>query len=198
MRCRLALLIITASAIVVCAPGIAAAQTADDLFNDQVLHRIDVYLYSKDWLLLKANYLLNTHYPADLRWQGKAVRNAAVRSHGKFTRSGLKPSLNFDFDHYASGQTFLGLRSLVLKNLREDRSTLRDYLATKMLRRLGVATPRIAFAAVYVNNSYMGLYGLVENVDTVTAQRVFGESAGPLFEYKKVGEWGLTTWVRSG
>ncbi len=194
MRCRLARLVVAAAAIVVCGRGIASAQTADDLFNDQVLHRIDVYIYSKDWALLKANYLLNTHYPADLRWQGKAVRNAAVRSHGQFTRSGVKPSLHFNFDRYASGQTFLGLRSLVLKNLREDRSTLRDYLAMKMLRRLGVPAPRVAFAAVYVNNGYMGLYGLVESIDTVTAQRIFGESTGPLFEYKWVSDWGFHTW----
>jgi spore coat protein CotH len=191
MRCRVARLIVAVAAIVVCGRGIASAQTAADLFNDQVLHRIDVYIYSKDWLLLKANYLQNTHYPADLRWQGKVVRNAAVRSHGNFTRSGIKPSLHFNFDRYASGQTFLGLQSLVLKNLREDPSTLRDFLAMKMLRRLGVAAPRVAFAAVYVNNRSMGLYGLVENVDTVTAQRVFGESAGHLFEYKNVGEWGF-------
>ena len=191
MRCRLARLIVAAAAIVVCGRGIASAQTADDLFNDQVLHRVDVYIYSKDWALLKANYLQNTHYPADLRWQGKAVRNAAVRSHGHVTRSGIKPSLHFNFDRYASGQTFLGLRSLVLKNLREDRSTLRDYLAMKMLRRLGVPAPRVAFAAVYVNTSYLGLYGVVENVDTVTAQRVFGESGGHLYEYKHVGEWGF-------
>jgi hypothetical protein len=189
MRCRLALLIITAAAIVVCGRGIAAAQTADDLFNDQVLHRIDVYIYSKDWLLLKANYGLNTHYPADLRWQGKAVRNASVRSRGRFTRSGTKPSLHFNFDHYASGQTFLGLRSLALKNLGQDPSTLREFLAMKMLRRLGVAAPRVAFAAVYVNNSYMGLYGLVENIDTVAAQRIFGESAGHLFEFSWLNDW---------
>ena len=189
MRCRLALLIITAAAIVVCEPGIAAAQTADDLFNDQVLHRIDVYIYSKDWRLLKANYGLNTHYPADLRWQGKAVRNASVRSRGRFTRSGIKPSLHFNFDHYASGQTFLGLQSLVLKNLGQDPSTLREFLAMKMLRRLGVAAPRVAFASVYVNNSYMGLYGLVENIDTVAAQRIFGESAGHLFEFNWLNDW---------
>lgn len=191
MRRRLALLIIAMSALVVCEPGIAAAQSADDLFNDQVLHRIDVYIYSKDWLLLKANYLQNTHYPADLRWQGKAVRNAAVRSHGDFTRSGVKPSLHFNFDHYASGQTFLGLRSLVLKNLRGDPSAVHEFLGMKMLRRLGVPAPRVAFAAVYVNNGYMGLYGVVENVDTVTAQRIFGESTGHLFEYKALTEWGF-------
>lgn len=191
MRRRLVLLIIITAATVVCGRGIAAAQTADDLFNDQVLHRIDVYIYSKDWLLLKTNYWLNTHYPADLRWQGKAVRNASVRSRGRFTRSGTKPSLQFNFDHYASGQTFLGLRSLALKNLGQDPSTLRDFLAMKMLRRLGVPAPRVAFAAVYVNNSYMGLYGLVESIDTVAAQRLFGESTGPLFEYKWLGDWGF-------
>ena len=161
----------------------AVAQTSDDLFNDQKLQRIDLFVHSKDWALLKATFEEDTHYPADLRWGGQAARNASIRSRGSGSRSGTKPGLLVDFGRYVSGQTFLGLQKLVLKNLTQDPSMVREFLAMKLLRRMGIAAPREAFAALYVNNAYAGLYGIVENIDTVATQRLFGESTGYLYEY---------------
>ena len=161
----------------------AVAQTSDDLFNDQKLQRIDIFVHSKDWALLKATFDENTHYPADVRWGGQAARNASIRSRGSGSRSATKPGLLIDFGHYVSGQTFLGLQKLVLKNLTQDPSTVREFLAMKLLRRMGIAAPREAYAVLYVNNAYSGLYGIVENIDSVATQRILGEGTGYLYEY---------------
>jgi len=40
----------------------AAAQTSADLFNDQVLQRIDLYVNSRDWYWLRARYMTNDYY----------------------------------------------------------------------------------------------------------------------------------------
>jgi len=183
MRARARLVLALAVAIAAGAATSVAAQTSNDLFNDQKLQRIDLYVYSKDWARLKAASNENTHYPADVRWSGLAARNASIRSRGSGSRSGTKPGLLIDFGHYVGGQTFVGLQRLVLKNLTQDPSTVREFLAMKLLRRMGIPAPREAYATLYVNNVYSGLYGIVENLDAVATQRLFGDGQGYLYEY---------------
>jgi spore coat protein CotH len=161
----------------------APAQTADDLFDDARLHTVEIVIHSRDWADLRENFRSNDHYPADIVWNGVRTRNVGVRSRGAGSRSPVKPGLELTFDHYASQQRFLGLRSLVLDNLITDPSMIREAVAMALLRRLGIAAPREAPARVFVNGAYAGLYMLVEPVDTVFTGRHF-DDAGLLFEYR--------------
>src|SRR4051812_3967944 len=98
----------------------AHAQTSDDLFNPDALQRVELWLNEQDWAKLQQNFQENTYYPADLTWNGQTVPNVGIRSRGLGSRSSTKPGLRVDFDRYASGQHFLGLKSLVLDNLTQD------------------------------------------------------------------------------
>jgi spore coat protein CotH len=169
--------------------GSAGAQTADDLFNDQVLQRIDLYVNTRDWYVLRAQFDTNEYYPANLKWNGTTVTNVAIRSRGTGSRSSVKPALRVDFNRYATGRTFLGLTALDLNNCVQDASNLRELLAMKAYRTMGLQAPRIAPAALYVNNAYFGLYLVVEEIDETAMARMFGESAGYLFEYKWTFAW---------
>jgi spore coat protein CotH len=161
-----------------------AAQTADDLFNDQVLHRIDLHVNTKDWYLLRANYQSNDYYPANMKWNGTTTTNVAIRSRGFGSRSATKPALRVDFNRYATGRTFLGLKAIVLNNLTQDASNIREVLAMKLYRSMGIPGPRAALCALFLNNAYFGLYLIVEEIDEVALAQLFGESAGYLFEYR--------------
>jgi spore coat protein CotH len=170
----------------------ATAQTQDDLFNPEVLQRIELWLNDADWAKLKAAFQENTYYPADLTWNGQTVRNVGIRSRGLGSRSSTKPGLRVDFDRYASGQQFLGLKSLVLDNLTQDRTGVRETVAMRFYSRLGIPAPRETHTRLYVNGTYAGLYGLVESVDKTMMGRVFGsigddvQNDGYLFEYNYV------------
>jgi spore coat protein CotH len=85
-------------------PTMGSAQTSDELFNGQILPRVDLRLHSADWEKLKAEFLDNTYYPADLTWNSVTVRNVGIRSRGHGSRSGNKPGLRVDFDRYATDQ----------------------------------------------------------------------------------------------
>ena len=167
----------------------AGAQTADDLFNPTVLHRVDLLMHSQDWEKLKQNFQENTYYPADLQWNGQTVRNSGVRSRGLGSRSGTKPGLRVDFDRYSTSQTFLGLKSMVLDNLTQDQSGVKESVTMRLFARLGVPAPRESFARLYVNNQLIGLYAVVEAIDKDLLARVFGsidgnvQNDGYLFEY---------------
>lgn len=180
------------------APSLAHAQGFEDLFNSGALQRIDLLVNSRDWEKLKANFQENEYYPADVRWNGQTVRNAGIRSRGLGSRSGTKPGLRVDFNRYTTGQTFLGLGSIVLDNLTQDPSGLKERVAMRFYERMGLPAPREAHAALYVNNEYAGLYAVVESIDKAFLRRVFGgaqgttENDGHLFEYNWETEWFFT------
>ena len=171
------------------------AQAADELFASQSLQRLDLYLHTADWSKLKAEFESNTYFPADVTWNGETARNTGVRSRGRGSRSGTKPGLLVDFNHYAGGQSFLGLKSLVLDNLAQDPSGVHESVATAFYARLGVPAPREIHTRLYVNNEYAGLYAIVESVDKGLLARVFGaidndtQNDGYLFEFKYQDDW---------
>jgi spore coat protein CotH len=171
-------------ALVLVGAGPSSAQTASDLFNDSVLHTLQIAIHSRDWERLRSGYLENDYYPADLTWNGVRVTNAGVRSRGYGSRSDVKPGLKLDFERYSTRGRFLGLRALVLDNLLQDKSMIRERVAMAFLRRFGIPAPREAFARVFVNGQYAGLYAMVEAVDQDFTQRTIGDAQGALFEYR--------------
>lgn len=173
----------------------ARAQSVDQLFSSQTLQRLDLWVNSADWAKLGADFQLNTYYPADVIWNGVTVGNAGIRSRGRGSRSGTKPGLRVDFDRYVTGQTFLGLKSLVLDNLTQDPSGIHETVAMAFNARLGIPAPREIHARLYVNDIYAGLYVIVESVDKDMLARVFGaigedtQNDGYLFEFKWQDDW---------
>ena len=157
--------------------------SSDDLFDDTALHDVRILMHTRDLALLRLHYGENTFYPADLIWQHIRVRNVGVRSRGFDSRSPVKLGLLIDVDHYTRGQTFLGLRSLVLDNLRQDPAMMREPLAMAVFARMQQPAPREALGRVFINTEYQGVYALVEDIDPVFLSRTFGRADGYLFEY---------------
>lgn len=177
-------------------PAAAAAQPADDLFNPDVVNRLDLLVNSRDWEKLQADFQLNEYYPADVKWNGLTVHNVGIRVRGLSTRSGTKPALRVDMNRYTTGQQFLGLKSFLLDNLLTDPTGIKELVAMRLYQRMGLPAPREAHVALYVNNTYAGLYGIIESIDKDFLARVFGErlpgdteNDGYLFEYDWLEPW---------
>lgn len=192
---RIATLTSAALAVLWLGVGPVRAQSADELFASQALQRVDLWLNSSDWSKLRANFQENTYYPADVTLNGETVRNVGIRSRGRGSRSSTKPGLRVDFDRYATGQTFLGLKSFVLDNLTQDASGIHESVAAGFYARLGIPVSREIHTQLYVNGEYAGLYVIVEAVDKDLLARVFGtigddtQNDGYLFEFKYQDEW---------
>ena len=168
-------------------PATASVQTtpADALFDDKVLHEVRLSINSKDLAVLREKYQENTYFTADMTADNHPrVRNVGVRSRGYGSRSATKLGLKIEFDKYTTGQQFLGMKSLVLDNLWQDRALVREFMAMAVFRRVGEAAPRESFARLYINNVYQGLYTIVEDVTEAYVTRTIGDSGGYLYEYK--------------
>ena len=165
-------------------PALAqAADPADAFFNDQVLHEIRLSVNTTDLQLLFERWQEDTYYPADFRWNGQVVRNVAIRSRGAGSRRPNKLNFRVDINRYTDGQTFLGLRSFILRNNAQDPSTMRERLAMLFFRSLGIPAVRETHTRLFINNQYAGVYTIVESPDTDFLRKRLGENTGHLYEY---------------
>jgi len=173
-----------ATFIALAIPRAAAAQTAADLFDSSAIQELQLLVNSRDLAQLRAHSDQNTYYPADLVWRGVRVRNAAIRVRGLATRNADKPGLRIDFDRYFTGQRFLGLSALILDNALNDPAVIREHTSMAFINRMGQPAPREAFARLFINGRYQGIYVIVEPVDLEFLQRTSAdEAAGYLFDY---------------
>jgi spore coat protein CotH len=172
--------------ILAATPASTAAQTVDEFFAGRSVEDVWVHINSRDWETLRARVTENTFYPCDLQWRSVRVYNAGCRSRGAGSRNPWKPGLDVDFDHYVTGQRFLGLSELVLDNLWQDDALLQERVTMSVFRRVGIAAPREAHVRLFVGSArqFMGLYTVVDAIDLPFLQRAFGVPDAYLYEYR--------------
>lgn len=176
-----------AGSLAACSGSTAPDETppgTPDLFDQTVLHAVDITMSAGDWDTLRRNFQSNTYYNAEVTIDGETVRNMSVRSRGSGTRNGRKPGLKLDFNRRENGQRFRGFTSLVLENLYGDLSFLHERLAFAAFEAVGLAAPANTFARVRVNGAYWGTYAVVEPVDERFARVRLGDGGGNLYEFE--------------
>jgi len=166
-----------------------AAATADELFDDRVVHEIRLTTHPSDWPRLRENYLSNVYYPAVLQWRDIVVEDIGIRSRGLGSRNQAKPGLKIDLDRFVPGQDFLGFQSLVLDNLTQDPTMMKERLSMLMFRKMELPAPRVAHARLFVNGVYAGLYTIVEPIDDGFLKRNLKENGGRLYDYEWTEEY---------
>src|SRR4026207_1419796 len=165
--------------------------TPDDLFDQNSVQDIQLTVNPRDWSELKERYRENVYYQADLRWRGEVVRNVGIRSRGQGSRSETKPGLRVDFNRYVTGQQFLGLKSLVLDNLLQDPSMLKERVVMRFFAEMGIPAPRVAHVRLFVNSTFAGLYTVVESIDKDFLKRTLDENDGYLYEFTHTDPYGF-------
>ncbi len=165
---------------------------ASAIFSEEALHDVELLLPASDWDELRGRYLEDVWFRATLVFDGERVEEVGIRSRGNGSRSDVKPGLKVDFDRYARGRRFHGLKSLVLDNLTQDAAMMKERVAMGVFRRAGLAAPRVAHGRLRVNGAPVGLYGVVEPVDKRFVRARFGEEEdGNLFDYEWVEAYGF-------
>ena len=167
---------------IVFAARVAVSQSLDEFFDGNQMQEIRIRMAPQDWVTIHEKFMENGYYRCDFEWKGKTVAGIGMRSRGSQSRSAIKPSIGLDFSRYTSTQRFLGLKTLVMRNLNQDASMMRERLAEALFRRSGLPYSREAHARLYVNGEYVGVYLLVEPIDERFIKTRFGEDTGFLYE----------------
>jgi hypothetical protein len=108
-------------------------------------------------------------YPAEVRLKSK---------HGSRRSLDDKPGWKISL----GSSEWRGLDDLTLNNQVQDPTALRDHLAYRLYRDLGVPAPRTAWVRLRVNDMPYGLYALVETVDERFLARWYDDPTGALYE----------------
>ncbi len=170
-----------------------AQDSGDNVLDRTVLHEVrfeyvqgDLYQELQDNFRPFDPFDPGPYTMANVIIDGERVDSVGVRLKGftSFQGPALKNPFKIDFNRFVSGKRLDGLRKLNLNNATADPGMQRDVLCYQMLNDLGVPSPRTAFAQVYINGVYWGLYQMIEQVDKEFLQSNYGFDEGNLFKNK--------------
>ncbi|MBU1700220.1 MAG: CotH kinase family protein [Candidatus Eisenbacteria bacterium] len=184
MKDRLILMaVLTLMLLLLLSPAQASLEPpAHPLFDGDAVHEIRLTFDQPNWwTLLEDNF---ENYPDDppylpgsfewgvVQFDSIGVRFKGNSSYGSYP--GVKKSFKLDIDEYVLDQTVYGLDKLNLNNGFMDPSFVREKSCYELCEAAGLPTERTNFAALYINNTYWGLYTLVEQFDQEFIESRFG------------------------
>lgn len=169
-----------------------AQDDGDYFFNAATVHEIrltfnqtsfwDSLIDGKEYADATGN---NVYIQADATIDGAPYYSIGVRIKGNSSYNaypGEKKPFKLKFDEFVYDQEIDGLNKLTLNNGLNDPTMLREKLLLDYSRKQGVIAPRAAFARVYLNEEYWGLYSVVEQIDKTFLGDMYVENNGNLFK----------------
>ena len=160
----------------------------DGLFDDSIVHTIDLHITGKDWRYMTSHATDEEYVPCDAVIDGALVEHIAVRPKGNSSLSSISEqgsthfSYKLEFDHYDADTTFEGLDKLCLNNLGQDPSCMKDFMAYHLMNDMGVAAPLSSYTLLQINGEDFGLYLAVEAVEDAFCLRNYGGAPGQLYK----------------
>lgn len=183
--------------------NISAQSPGAHLFDNSYIHEIKIIsLYESLGDTLSNNYVMSFGFgqiqtrkipyaPALIIIDGTTLDTIGIRHKGfNSWWSSVKKPIKIDINKYTD-QKYDGLAKFNLHNGSGDPSFLRENLSYHALSALGVAAPRTAFTKLYLDDEYLGLYRLVEQVDNTYLDVNFGDHKGNLYAQQSTGSGGF-------
>ncbi len=159
----------------------------DPFVTDRVV-TVRIVMKEEDWNYCMENPLEEEYVIADFWFDGELVPSVAVRPKGNSSLKFVvedgshRLSLKVDFNKIDSTQTFRGLKKLNFHNGFRDPTLIRERLAYELLAEMGLPTPRASHVDLWVNDTHLGLYIQVEQVDKTFLKKYFNNNSGNLYK----------------
>jgi spore coat protein H len=173
--------------------GAATEPSPNWVFDETELHTYELTLDPAAWAALQRNARDEEYAESALSAGGVTLGRVGLRFKGSSgtlvscvaddgTRLCSKLSMKLKFDEYLPDQRFLGLKRLNFNSAYWDASLMRERLAYRLFREMGVAAPRAVHARLLVNGEYQGVFSLVEEVDGRFTDEHFTSGDGNLYK----------------
>ncbi|MDM8533779.1 CotH kinase family protein [Clostridiaceae bacterium HSG29] len=152
------------------------------IFNDNYVHNINIIIDDSDWEDLIENAAEKEYYAVDIEIDGETLKNVAFRTKGNSTLRDLvsstsnRYSFKIEFDHYSDNLLYDGLDKLVLNNLYQDTTYMKDYISYQMMAQMDVPSPLTSYVSLNINGEIFGLYLAVEAIEDSFLERNFGNN----------------------
>lgn len=166
--------------------------------HDRVID-VRIVMPDTDWKYMREHPLLEQYVRADFWCDGVLTPDVAVRPKGNSSlklvaRTGSeRASLKVDFNFFNAARTLGGVKKVNLNNGFRDPALIKEVLSYNVYGKMGVPTPRTAFVDLWVNDTHMGLYTMVEQIDKTFLSAHFEDGDGNL--YKPVSPGAYLNWT---
>ncbi len=151
----------------------------DVLFAQDIVHSVSITT-TDGWAAMLAAFLdsgSEVYWQAVVVVDGSSADAAGVRIKGAVKdgkgKSEKKYALKINFDYFGE-ERLMGVDKLHLENNKPDPSSLREALASRTYRAMGVPAVRTAFAVVEVDGEDFGNYTMIQDIDKRYLKDAFG------------------------
>jgi spore coat protein CotH len=158
-----------------------AAPDFDTLFATDIVHAISITTV-EGWQTVLAAFFdagVEDYWQGAVTIDGNIAETAGIRIKGTVKdgkgKAEAKYGLKLNFDYFG-GQRLWGVDKIHLGNNKPDPSGLREALASRTYRAMGVHAVRTAFAVVDVDGTDFGNYTMIQHVDKRFLKDAFGTS----------------------
>ena len=157
-------------------------------FYDDSVATMRIVMSEEDWEFMQENATAEEYVKADFWFDDELVPDVAVRPKGNSSlmsvaQSGsARMSLKVDFNFFNSARTFYGLKKVNLNNGFSDPTLIREVLSYDLFEQMGLPTPRTSFVDLWVNDTHLGVYTMVEQIDKTFLSNNFADSTGNLYK----------------
>lgn len=158
------------------------------LFDSTKVHKINIQMEKNQWPKFIENALNEQYTNCDITIDGERFNNVAIRAKGNTSLINIQDmnssrfSFKIEFDRYEPDKNYYGLDKLVLNNLIQDNSYMKDYLVYRMMHEIGVPAPLVSYSYITVNGYDWGLYLNVEGIEDGFLERNYGSDPGMLYK----------------
>ncbi len=174
---------------------VATELNAAKLYDDHQIAEIDIQLAPQDWekmrfqkrdfaqSMVDPNAKPFDYVQADITINGMKIPKVGIRKKGFIgSLDDDFPSMRVKFDEFGGSCPIQGLDRLTLNNNKQDPSLVSQHMTYRFFNLAKVQAPRVGFAKVTVNGTYLGVYSNVESVAGPFLQDRFGDESGELLE----------------
>ncbi|KFX59928.1 spore coat protein CotH [Clostridium botulinum] len=171
-----------------------AQKKLSTVLDKESITDIDIDIEENDWNWLIENALNEEFRSCNITINGETFYNVGIRPKGNTSLTSVasddttdRYSFKIKFDKYVDGQTYHGLESIVLNNIIQDSTYMKEYITYDLYESLGVATPEMSYSNITVNNENWGLYLAIEVIDERYLENNFGSNEGNLYKPETMG-----------
>jgi len=146
-----------------------------DPFDDSYVHEIRINTYNEDGIdslfaykKMRDSLEVTQYLPSRLILDSFLLDSTGIRFKGEssfqFTKNNKK-SFKISLNRFNKGQAYGPVKNFNLNNCFKDPTFMREKLMLDLLRKQNLPAARSAYAKVWLNDQYLGVYLLVEEID---------------------------------
>ena len=157
-------------------------------FPDDRVPTVRIVMEEEDWDFCLTHPFEEQYVPADFWFDDERIPSVGVRPKGN---SSLGQAIGWDspriplcvdFNLFNRARSFRGIKKIFLNNGWSDPTLIRERIALELFDQMGLPTPRSTHVDVWVNDIHLGVYTMVECIDTTFLARHFEDADGNLYK----------------